>query len=213
MKKSLLILTAGLLAASLSQAQSVVLATFEFTDDSLAGINSQTFGTVGNIVLGTQFSTDAATDTFFNTSAGFGSNYIEDQQAAFTYTVNGLADNERLTFDSIIIDTAETGGANSFRIQAYAAGVTASAIEDPVDDGDTSTLSFTLNTVGYTLLKNGDSVIVGIRARDGASPPSRVDYDNLILNGTVSTVPEPSSYALLAGLLGLSAVMVRRRQA
>ncbi|CAA6691735.1 MULTISPECIES: PEP-CTERM sorting domain-containing protein [unclassified Lentimonas] len=30
---------------------------------------------------------------------------------------------------------------------------------------------------------------------------------------TVSTVPEPSSYALLAGLLGLSCVMVRRRRA
>jgi hypothetical protein len=212
MKKSLLILIAGLLTASLSYAQSIVLSTFDFTGGSLVA-TTQDFGTSGDLVLGAQYSADAGTGTIFNTALGTDSATAANQ-ALFLYTVSGLVGNERLTLDSITITTAQTGGANSFRIQAYADGAAASDQFDPlVNTGSTDVLTFVSNIANYTELENGDSLLVGWGARDGTNPPSRVDYDNLTLNGTITVVPEPSSYALLAGLLGLSFVMLRRRQA
>ena len=37
-------------------------------------------------------------------------------------------------------------------------------------------------------------------------------WDNVVLNGDVVAVPEPSSFALLAGCFGLTSVMLRRRR-
>jgi hypothetical protein len=47
---------------------------------------------------------------------------------------------------------------------------------------------------------------------DGSDEDQIIRLDNVVLNGTVSAVPEPSSFALLAGFCGLASVMVRRRR-
>lgn len=38
-----------------------------------------------------------------------------------------------------------------------------------------------------------------------------LEWDDIALNGTVSAVPEPSTFAIFAGLLALGWVMFRRR--
>ena len=199
-----------LLAVSYVQADTV--ASFNFTDGSLAA-TTQDIGTSGDIVLGADYSIDAANGTFFNTNTGFGTaTGAADQQALFTYTVSGLAADERLTLDNITLNVIETGGANSYRIQGYAAGQTASGNEDPPVT-DIVVLPFTLNTSNYTNLENGAMLSVGFGARDGNNPPTRVDYDNLVLNGTITTVasiPEPSSACLLG--LGAIALFTQRRK-
>ncbi|MDQ8208228.1 PEP-CTERM sorting domain-containing protein [Coraliomargarita sp. SDUM461003] len=47
----------------------------------------------------------------------------------------------------------------------------------------------------------------------GGVSSSAINYDNVGVIGDVSAVPEPSTYALLAGCLALSSVMLRRRRA
>ncbi|WP_411825237.1 PEP-CTERM sorting domain-containing protein [Luteolibacter sp. AS25] len=211
MKKTLLFtLSACTLLAGAAHA--VTLATFDFTGGSLAA-TTQDFGTSSDLQLGAQYEADAVTGTVFNTSAGFGtSTDTPAQQALFLYTVSGLVGNERLTLDSITLTTAQTGGLNSFRITAYAAGEQASAGVDPVvNTGSTDVFVFDQNTSNYTELQNGDSLLVGWGARDGGNPPSRVDYDDLILSGTITTViPEPSSTALLG--LGFAGLLFRRKR-
>ncbi len=48
---------------------------------------------------------------------------------------------------------------------------------------------------------------------DSGTRPQRWGVEDLGFDITVAAIPESSSYALLAGLLGLSYVMIRRRQA
>ncbi|MGJ8678358.1 MAG: PEP-CTERM sorting domain-containing protein [Akkermansiaceae bacterium] len=210
MKKTLLY-TLGACTLLAGAAQAATLATFDFTGGSLVA-TTQDFGTSGDITLGADYTADAVAGTVFNTSAGFGTNTaVADQQALFLYTVSGLVGNERLTLDSITLTTAQTGGANSFRIQAYAAGAAASLGVDPVvNTGSTDVFVFDQNTSNYTELQNGDSLLVGWGARDGNNPPTRVDYDNLILSGTITVVPEPSSSALLG--LGFAGLLLRRKR-
>jgi hypothetical protein len=51
-----------------------------------------------------------------------------------------------------------------------------------------------------------------IYAYDDSDSTGDMDrLDNVVLNGTLSAIPEPSSFALLAGMFGLCLVALRRR--
>jgi hypothetical protein len=53
----------------------------------------------------------------------------------------------------------------------------------------------------------------GVGVIQGQLTSGSVSFDNVQINGVVSAIPEPSSFAALAGLAGLAAVVSRRRRA
>ena len=70
--------------------------------------------------------------------------------------------------------------------------------------------SFTITTAGMQLA-NGESAIFRFYFGDNQSGAGRIHkLDNVTINGSV--IPEPGTYALLAGCFALTAVIVRRRQ-
>ncbi len=230
MKNAIITLIAALLMAGAAQA--VTLSTFTFTDGEFDGTDEYTVtselyaGSTGNATFLDNAWSDG-TDSVFTTENPT-STGVADNPIGFTYTVTGLAANERLTLNFLSIDYVESEfqddgtsqGDNSVRFASlFGIGgdlntVTFQNVTGSIDPASAGTYNTVFSAgTGYTNLQNGDVVSLAFSLRDGTSGPENVFFDNLTLDGSVSVVPEPSSYALLAGLLGLSSVMLRRRQA
>lgn len=72
-------------------------------------------------------------------------------------------------------------------------------------------------TVGGTILDDIASIdyrmVMNVTSQQNATTNYFIIYDAVNLNAIVTSVPEPSSYALLAGGLALCSIMLRRRHA
>lgn len=86
-------------------------------------------------------------------------------------------------------------------------------------DGNSSTFSFSFLTGGINNLNNAPSVTFLVDLRSGvASTNAGLDGASIAFNnnagngGNLTAVPEPATYALLAGLAMLGFAMVRRRR-
>jgi hypothetical protein len=158
---------------------------------------------------GTQLGVGSDTDisSHYNTLEG-----NDGEGISFTdLTVSNFVANDSGLTESDIIDSLTFSG-----ITFGATGNSNDGVDISFTDFDTDTVNKNLSsfssgsTLSLSTLSNYDSNVTDLYLIvDSAQSNNRWSVAGI----QVSYVPEPSSYALLAGLFGLGAVMLRRRQA
>jgi hypothetical protein len=206
-------LSVGVLSASVSQA-AVVLSQFDFDEGSLVVSNELTAGSTGNVFFDSDnlaipetssWSANETTGRLDQDSSIADTNINSDiNKFSFIYTVTGLNEGETLDIEEISLSF--TGTTNTVRFNYFVDGSTIGSNLNPAGSGTyVADISSIAGTVG---LENDDTITFSFSSRDNGN--ASVSVDNLILSGTV--VPEPGTYALIAGCFGLSFTMMRRRR-
>lgn len=163
-------------------------------------------GAYGSLVL-----LSANDDQGADTAAAFANN------GYFSFTVTPDSGFEMdLTSLDFLVATGGTTETRLYEIRSDLTGVT--SLAGPVSptgtraDGKAGMDVVSIDLTGISALQNLTSAVTFqfITATTGNFNAS-LEWDDISLNGTVSAVPEPSTYAIFAGLLALGLVMVRRR--
>jgi hypothetical protein len=210
MKKLSLLLLLGLLISANSMV-AAVFASYSFGGSTLNSNDSDTDTIAGSISSGAGLasisfesrgfwvqSTSGPNAWKFDASADANDGTVLDNDYfQFTLTpVGGVT----LDFTSLTFEERSGGAtvsvATSLNSFTTVVGSTASSGSWAQDSIDLSSLSNSSTAVDFRLYFSGGST-------------TNFVIDDIQLNGAV--VPEPSSYALLAGMLGLTWVMLRRR--
>jgi hypothetical protein len=230
-----IVFAATVFLATSAQAQ-LILAGFDSPGGTEPDSTPDVFATgwTASITDGRAYSTNTgrnSTDGTFGTVAGaggtlvtdFGSIDIVDSSAFGRRAVDfTLTNNTGASFDMtgsqfhFDYNPGISGSPDSLEI-TYAAGPSGDSL------GATSVTLGTLSgltTIGYVSYDFNIAGLDSLTLANGASAVFRIAADNLATesargfldNIAVSTVPEPSTYALIAGALALVSVMVRRRK-
>ncbi|MDQ8195648.1 PEP-CTERM sorting domain-containing protein [Coraliomargarita sp. SDUM461004] len=221
MKKIFCALSAFIAVSGVVHAE--VLADFSFTGDSAASSDSSIYSSLtafnvgvgsisGELVSATGADVTQSGDV---DPAGTGARY-----QSFTLTVTGLGAGETLDLTSLTYDYTVIQPLN-FAVGLYSSvdGFASAAAQlDGVDtDLDYSTpqafnQTVTLSAGDFSGLENADTVEFRFYLADGSSSTSRYhQLDNIVLNGTVNAIPEPSMLGLV-GVVGLAAFSIRNRK-
>ena len=148
--------------------------------------------------------------TYTGTTTAFGGGDYHQ----FSFTAQGLSAGESLDVTSITGDYAQISSMNGLLGLYVDLGDDNGYNKlgsDIAADADKLFDSFTITTAGMQLA-NGDTATFRFYFGDNQSGNGKVHkLKNITINGTVS-IPEPGTYALLAGCFALTAAMVRRRQ-
>jgi len=138
--------------------------------------------------------------------------------AGDTFTLNsfvGTSDDYVIGYNASTSTFAgdNLSGAASFTLDTN--GVSANDAFYIVTFGSETTTSVTATAgLGFNVLSAANWLVPGANGDNLAYPANFTQYDSINLTAqTVVAVPEPSTFAALAGLCALGAVMVRRRRA
>lgn len=231
MKKSLLLSTlAGLALAASAQAQLIVA----FNDATTATTAASTLNAdLTSAVLGFGAGLDKPKTQVFTSGVQFGVN--GDPQGS-AWTLQNAIDNNyyysltitpdagsEVDFDSVVLSTYAQTAAKDFYLFSSVTGFTAAdslgTVAQPGIGAGAPGVANTISLAGAGL----DSVSSAIEFRvyftaatantfnDSGFKATASGNNFVEVNGTVSAIPEPSSFALMAGALGGIALLRRRR--
>lgn len=179
-----------------------------------AGVSGSdiTNGSLSSLVIGDfTYATDSAlqaapTNAATSTAALAVTN---DSYFEFTITPDAL---QTMTFTSLTFNAAKGGSSGTARGYVVRSSVDSFAAD--LGTADLATVRPTWTPVNISLSSGAfDNLTTATTFRIytySNSTARSVEYDDITVNGT--TIPEPGSYALLAGLTGLASVMIRRRR-
>ena len=181
---------------------------------------------------------DALAQTFGSSSNAFVTAQSAGAYFEFTLETDGL---NRLDLTSLSFDVAyKTGGAHSLRV-LVTSDMTGDAYGSQLDIGDSNSLANilqsnlgeigagdtqgngswgvsdnTVATLGAEFMNISSATFrlyaFAINGSHGATANDLLRFDNILVKGALVDIPEPSSAALMGGLLALGHVMVRRRE-
>jgi|TARA_B110000908_G_scaffold172777_1_gene243121 hypothetical protein len=216
--------TAGTIATDFSSFSGSLLT--NSTGEFVSSTNNDTIGsnasgsTVGGIgtLKGRNFGTTFIEGTL---AAGGNGSYIADKIGDLTLTSAGTsrADFTMVTGSTFAVDIGTGGVGDNDRLLfdlnnggniAIESGVTLSIIGTTIQDG-TYTIATEIGGDSHPIIGTFDTVLFNGSAIDPSKFTVNYGADAITLDIT-GVVPEPSTYALIAGCFALTGVMLRRRR-
>ncbi|CAA6691738.1 MULTISPECIES: hypothetical protein [unclassified Lentimonas] len=151
-----------------------------------------------------------ALDFYHGTTGGMNSDILRrsGESDTITWTTQGRA-GEVVRYESVSASFG-TNGSRFTPSLSYQIGK--GAVIDAGTGSQPAPKTFDRQTFDFPPFSTDETVTWSLICnRVVSGSPDRLRFDDLTVKGAYVDIPEPSSYTLLAGLMGLSYVMVRRR--
>ncbi len=199
-----LLATAGLVLSASAQ-----IVIYEFTSGATeapttaVNVSASSIGYAGGATSGTgaDFGTDFADEPYLRVNGAFDSlNASAGGIIEFTVTP---ASGFQIDLSSLSFDVSATGsGPDTIAVSVDGASFT--DVQTSFQDTDATFTSIALSGIKTSAF---DVQISGYAGGTG-----NMDIDTIALNGSVSAIPEPGTYAAFAGILAFGMILHRRRK-